>query len=84
MGVNECVLAHREVNNLDLTRSILFGMPRSQITPGQIKRAGISCEQKEKKMKKVLRKLITEEEGEGDEEGSEGKKVWRKGYIQRI
>lgn len=84
MGMNECVLAQGEVNNLDLTRSILFGMPRSQITPRQIKWAGISCEQKEKKMKKVLRKLITGEEREGEEEGVRGEKVRRTGYIQRI
>lgn len=59
-------------------------MPCSQITPGQIKQAGLSCEQREKKIKKVLRKLITEEEREEEEEGRKGVKLWRKGYIQRI
>lgn len=66
--MNECVLAQGEVNNLDLTRSILFAMPRSQITPGQIKRAGLSCKQREKEIKKVSRRQTAEQRGEEEEE----------------
>lgn len=70
------------VNSLDLTRSILSGTPRRQITPGQIKsRVSTAADKKvKKKLEKLLRKPITEgrdREG-GRERGGEDsfKRIW--------
>lgn len=67
------------VNSLDLTRSILSGTPRRQITPGQIKsRVSTAADRgKKKKPEKLLRKPITE--GRDGEGAGEGERIRSKG-----
>ena len=61
------------VNSLDLTGSILSGTPRSQITPGQIKRAGVSSAA-ERGKKKNWESVEEANNRGGEREGGRGRK----------